>query len=52
MPQPQDEFPEGPEVTEMEDPTPEQEASLRAALQAKGEEELEEAEEEEEEEEA
>ncbi|CAE1318213.1 RSPH4A [Acanthosepion pharaonis] len=51
MPQPQDEFPEGPEVTEMDDPTPEQEATLRAALQAKGDEEIEEAEEEEEEEE-
>ena len=29
----QDEFPSGPEITEAEDPTPEEEAALRAAQQ-------------------
>ena len=29
----QDEFPSGPEITEIEDPTPEEEAALRAAQQ-------------------
>ncbi|GAB1607471.1 radial spoke head protein 6 homolog A-like [Argonauta hians] len=49
---PQTEYVEGPEVTEVDDPTPEQEAALRAEQQANAaaEEELEEEEEEEEEE--
>ena len=29
----QEEFPSGPEITEVEDPTPEEEAALRAAQQ-------------------
>ncbi|KAL5008497.1 hypothetical protein ScPMuIL_014078 [Solemya velum] len=47
----QEEFPSGPEITEAEDPTPEEEAALRAAQQeaAEAAEEMEEAEEEEEE---
>jgi len=46
----QDEFPSGPEITEVEDPTPEEEAALRAAQQeaAEAAEEMEEAEEDEE----
>lgn len=44
----QEEFPSGPEITEAEDPTPEEEAALRAAQQeaAEAAEEMEEAEEE------
>ena len=47
----QDEFPSGPEITEVEDPTPEEEAALRAAQQeaAEAAEEMEEGEEEEDE---
>jgi len=47
----QDEFPSGPEITEVEDPTPEEEAALRAAQQeaAENAEEMEEGEEEEDE---
>ncbi|KAK3757877.1 hypothetical protein RRG08_014433 [Elysia crispata] len=47
----QEEFPSGPEITETEDPTPEEEAALRAAQQeaADAAEEMEEAEEEEDE---
>ncbi|XP_048258834.1 radial spoke head protein 4 homolog A-like [Haliotis rufescens] len=47
----QEEFPSGPEITEAEDPTPEEEAALRAAQQeaAEAAEEMEEAEEDEEE---
>ena len=47
----QDEFPSGPEITEAEDPTPEEEAALRAAQQeaAENAEEMEEGEEEDEE---
>lgn len=43
----QEEFPSGPEITEAEDPTPEEEAALRAAQQeaAEAAEEMEEAEE-------
>ena len=43
-----DEFPSGPEITEAEDPTPEEEAALRAARQeaAEAAEEMEEGEEE------
>jgi len=43
-----EEFPSGPEITEAEDPTPEEEAALRAAKQqaAENAEEMEEAEEE------
>ncbi|ESO94242.1 hypothetical protein LOTGIDRAFT_118662 [Lottia gigantea] len=49
----QEEFPSGPEITEGEDPTPEEEAALRAAQQeaAEAAEEMEEAEEEEDEDE-
>lgn len=48
MPQLQEEFPSGPEITETEDPTPEEEAALRAAKMEAMEaaEEMEEAEEE------
>ncbi|XP_064602607.1 radial spoke head protein 4 homolog A-like [Liolophura sinensis] len=48
----QEEFPSGPEITEVEDPTPEEEAALRAAQQeaAEAAEEMEEAEDEEEDE--
>ncbi|XP_050405760.1 radial spoke head protein 4 homolog A [Patella vulgata] len=48
----QEEFPSGPEITEYEDPTPEEEAALRAAQQeaAEAAEEMEDAEEEEDEE--
>jgi len=42
-----DEFPSGPEVTEIDDPTPEEEAALRAAKEAEEEEEEEEEEDEE-----
>ena len=47
----QEEFPSGPEITEGEDPTPEEEAALRAAQQeaAENAEEMEEGEEEEDE---
>ena len=45
MPQLQEEFPSGPEITETEDPTPEEEAALRAAQQEAAEE-MEEVEEE------
>jgi len=47
----QEEFPSGPEITEVEDPTPEEEAALRAAQQeaAENAEEMEEGEEEEDE---
>jgi len=38
----QTEFPIGPEITEIEDPTPEEEAALRAAKEAEEEEEEEE----------
>ena len=48
MPQLQEEFPSGPEITEVDDPTPEEEAALRAAKMEAMEaaEEMEEAEEE------
>ena len=48
----QEEFPSGPEITEIEDPTPEEEAALRAAQQeaAEAEEEMEDEGEEEDEE--
>ena len=47
MPPLQEEFPSGPEITETEDPSPEEEAALRAAaLEAEAGEEMEEAEEE------
>ncbi|KAK3609295.1 hypothetical protein CHS0354_038003 [Potamilus streckersoni] len=51
VPAVQEEFPSGPEITEAEDPTPEEEAALRAAKQeaAEAQEEVEEAEEEEDE---
>lgn len=47
----QEEFPSGPEITEAEDPTPEEEAALRAAEMeaAEAAEEMEDAEEEEDE---
>lgn len=47
----QEEFPSGPEITEADDPTPEEEAALRAAQQeaAEAAEEMEEAEEDEDE---
>ena len=50
VPEIQEEFPSGPEITEVEDPTPEEEAALRAAQQeaAEAEEEMEEEGEEEE----
>lgn len=43
----QDEFPSGPDVAEMDDPTPEEEAALRAAKEAEEEEEEEEEDEDE-----